>query len=385
MERLVTSDFRLGIIGGGQLGKLLALAASNWDVRTHVLDPDADCPASVVSNIFTQGDIRDYDTVYRFGKSVNMVTIEIENINLDALKALKKEGILVYPEPEILETIKDKGVQKDFFRDNGFPAAGYHYCDSPQEIRECLDSGKIRIPFVQKLRVSGYDGRGVKIIRKEEDMKGLLQGLSIVEDFIEAEKEISLIVTRSTRNEVSVYPPVEMVFRPEANILDYQVSPARLSDRIARESAELAHNIALKLGITGLLAVEMFLDKEGKLYINELAPRPHNSGHHTIESAYTSQYEQHLRALFGFPLGSTRLKTPSVMMNLLGDEGFSGPAHYQGLTDSLGLEGVKIHIYGKRETRPYRKMGHATILDRTIDDAIDKVAKLKKILQVRSV
>ncbi len=366
------------------MGKMLTLAASQWGLRTAILDAGQDMPAAPVCQEFVQGDFRDFETVYRFGKTVDLLTIEIEQINIDALEKLEKEGVRVFPSPANLRVIQDKAVQTQFLIDQKIPKPAYLTFSSPAEIRQAIDAGKVRFPFVQKLRKFGYDGRGVRVIRSEKDLSQLLEGETMTEDCVAIDKELSVIVARNSSGEVAAYPAVEMVFNPEANLVDYLVCPAEITPAIEKEAEMLAKKIAGALNLIGILAVEMFLDKQGKLWVNELAPRPHNSGHQTIESSFTSQYEQHLRAILNFPLGSTATKMPSVMINLLGEAGFSGPAVYEGLKECLAIEGVKIHIYGKKETRPFRKMGHVTVLDFKRERALEKARRVRQTIKVKA-
>ena len=382
MEQLVTSDFKLGIIAGGQLGKMLTLAATNWDVKTFILDPSASCPAASSCTHFIQGDYTAFDDVYAFGKALDMITIEIENINTDALIQLKAEGKRVYPDPEILKIIQDKGLQKQFYQKHKIPTAPFQLFNSAEAIRQAITSGKLRLPFVQKLCKEGYDGRGVFVVQQKDDLQKLLNGPSLVEDKVKVAKEISVIVSRNTKEEIKAFPPVEMAFNPEANLVEYLICPADLNPQLACAAEELAETVIKAFNLVGILAVEMFLDENNNLLVNEVAPRPHNSGHHTIESAFTSQYEQHLRAIFGFPLGSTKQKLPAIMVNILGEPGYTGPVKYEGLTQCMSVEGIKLHIYGKKITKPYRKMGHATILDHDLEKAKEKAKFIQQNLKV---
>lgn len=384
MEQLVTSNFKLGIIAGGQLGKMLALAASNWDIKTYVLDPDSDCPASSVCNFFKQGSYTNYNDVYEFGKGVDLLTFDIENINIDALLKLKEEGIKIYPEPEILKTIRDKGLQKEFYQENNIPSSTFRLYDSKEEILRAIDNGAIIFPFVQKLRTDGYDGKGVAVIKNNTDFNKLLEGKSIIEDLVDIKNEISVIVAQNKMKEIKSFPAVDMVFNEDANLVEQLVCPSEVDITIQAEASEIAKKIISTLEMTGLLAVEFFVDKQNKIWVNEIAPRPHNSGHHTIESCITSQYEQHLRAILGFPLGSTEIKIPSVMINLLGENAYFGEVKYEGLSECMAIEGTKIHIYGKKETKPFRKMGHVTVIDKNIDSAKVKANKIKETLKVKS-
>jgi len=384
MEKLVTQDFKLGIIAGGQLGKMLVLAANNLDIKTHVLDPSKICPAHGVCTELVRGDYTQFDDVLKFGRTVDMITLEIENVNVEALKQLKSEGKNVYPDPEILATIQDKGLQNQFLDEHKFPTSPFALYNSTREIENALTRGSISLPFILKTRHSGYDGKGVALIKSRKDLIKLPSTQLVVEEIISIKKELSIIIARNTSKVVKTYPPVEMAFNAQANLVEQIICPAKLSKNLRIEASALALSIIAKLDYVGIMAVEMFLDHDDKLWINELAPRTHNSGHHTIESSITSQYEQQLRAILNLPLGSTQLKLPAVMINILGGQGHSGEVKYQGLTKSMAIEGVKIHIYGKKETRPFRKMGHVTVLDSTIDNAMSKAKKVNELIKVTS-
>lgn len=384
MEQLVTSEFKLGIIAGGQLGKMLVLAASNWDVKAYIMDKDDHCPASANCTRFVQGDPMDFDDVYKFGQMVDMLTFEIELVNTDALKNLKSEGKRILPDPEHLEMIQDKGLQKNFYKNHNIPTAPYQLFNSRDGILTAMNSGKLSTPFVQKLRTGGYDGRGVAVIRSGAGKEELLDGPSVVEDLVDIEREISVITARNARGEVVSFPTVEMEFNKAANLVDKLICPSSLTREENDRAIEIAEQLISQLEFTGLLAVEMFMDKAGKILVNEVAPRPHNSGHHTIESIITSQFEQLLRSIFNFPLGSTRIKTPAVMINLIGEDGQEGKVRYVGLTESMALRGVKFHLYGKKITRPYRKMGHATVMAPTIAEARERADIVKQKLKIRA-
>ena len=384
MEQLVTSEFKLGIIAGGQLGKMLVLAASNWDVKTYVMDKDPHCPASTSCTHFIQGDHTNYDDVMRYGLQVDMITYEIESINIDALKELKSIGKRINPDPSVLEIIQDKGNQKEFFYENNIPTSNFRLFDSSEQIKNEIASGSLKFPFVQKLRQGGYDGRGVSIIRSADDLDQLLIGPSVVEDLVEVEKEISVIAARNENGEIKCHPVVEMEFNEKANLVERLVCPASISGELEEKAMSLASKLTEAFQLTGIIAVELFVDKKGNLLVNEIAPRPHNSGHHTIESNITSQFEQLLRAIFNFPLGSTQLKLPSVMINLLGEPNHEGKVKYEGLTSSMRIEGVKVHLYGKKETKPFRKMGHVTVMDSSIEEAKRKSDIVKEQLKITS-
>ena len=384
MEKLVTSEVKLGIIAGGQLGKMLVLAASNWNVNTYVMDKDEHCPASSSCSFFFKGDPLNFDDVYEFGHLVDVLTLELENVNVEALKRLKKEGKRVYPDPEKLEIVQDKGLQKQFYEKIAVPSPSFNLFKEKHEIINSVNGGKLPYPFVQKLRKGGYDGRGVSILHSKDDLGILLNGASEVEDYVDIEKEISAIVARNERGEVKCHPTVEMEFNPKANLVEKLICPATLPAEIEKEAEHIAKKIITELNLYGILAVEMFVDKNNKVWVNEIAPRAHNSGHHTIESAITSQFEQQLRAIFNLPLGSTKLKLPAVMINLLGEPGFEGKVKYEGLTECMAIEGVKIHLYGKKITKPFRKMGHVTVLAPTIDEAKRKADLVKQKMKVVS-
>lgn len=384
MEQFITSNLKLGIIAGGQLAKMLILEASKWDLVTYVLDDDENCPARSIATQYIKGSRLDFDSVYVFGKMVDILTFEIESINIEALKKLQSEGLSIVPDPAVLELIQDKGLQKEFYQKNQIPSSPFLLVESQEAIISGIKNAEISYPFVQKLRKGGYDGRGVAVINSENDLDKLLPGASVIEKKVEIAKEISVIAARNKNGQVQSYPVVEMVFDPKANLVDKLICPSAIASKQAEEAVFYASRIIDSLNMEGLLAVEFFIDSKGKILVNEMAPRPHNSGHHTIESLMTSQFEQHLRAIFNLPLGSTKLKMPSVMINILGAEGYQGPVKYEGLTESLAIEGVKIHLYGKKITRPYRKMGHVTILSETVDSALEKAEKVKQLIKVKS-
>lgn len=362
-KNILHADFKLGVLGGGQLGKMLALAAGNWHLPLYVLDQSRDFPAGAVTNHFTEGDFADYGDVLRFGQDKDVLTIEIEHVNTEALLELEARGVKVHPRPAALDIIKDKGRQKEFYATHGLPTADFTLYEDEKAVRRALKEGWLAYPFVQKSRTAGYDGRGVAVIRSERDLHDkLLPGACLAEDLVAIEKELAVIVARNEQGQISAFPVVEMEFNPEANLVEFLLCPAEISPELAQEAEAVARSVIEAYDICGLLAVELFLTTDHRILINEVAPRPHNSGHHTIDSCYTSQFEQHLRAILNLPLGSTKLKSPAIMVNLLGAEGFSGPVRYEGLADCLALEGVKLHLYGKTKTKPFRKMGHATVL-----------------------
>lgn len=359
-------DFKLGILGGGQLGRMLVQEAINYNVELSILDPDPNAPCKDLCADFRVGSLGDFDTVYQFGKNLDMVTIEIEKVNVDALEKLEEGGVMVYPQSRIIRLIQDKGLQKQFFKQNGIPTAAFQLISS----REELADANLALPFIQKLRKDGYDGRGVKKIETQSDLEEAFEAPSLIEQWVDFEKEIAVIVSRNENGELATFPCVEMEFNPKVNLVEFLVSPSVLPLEIQQHAENLAKKIAEDLQIVGILAVEMFLTKDGKLLVNELAPRPHNSGHHSIEGNFTSQFAQHLRAIFNMPPGATGARCTAVMINLLGEEGHDGLATYEGIEDILRKPGVYLHLYGKKYTKPYRKMGHITIIHEEREKAI---------------
>ncbi len=376
---------KIGILGGGQLGKMLCLAAAPWDFKTCVLDTSADFPAGPVCSEFTPGDFKNYDDVLAFGADKDVLTIEIEHVNTEALHELKRQGKIVHPAPEALDIIKDKGLQKEFYRQHDIPTAPFELFADEQGLLQAIQSGRWALPLVQKTRTAGYDGRGVAILRTPDDLDTkLLKGPCLAEQLAPVRTEIAVIAARNAADQVAVFPAVEMDFHPEANLVEQLVCPARISPLAEAEAEALAEQVIRAFDVCGLLAVEMFLCIDGQLWVNEVAPRPHNSGHHTIDSAVTSQYQQHLRAICNLPLGDTAQVQPAIMLNLLGDEGFKGPVRYEGVAECLALSGVHVHLYGKAMTAPFRKMGHVTITADTLEAAFEKADFVKKTLRVRS-
>ena len=379
-----STDFTLGILGGGQLGKMLLTETLKYDIRTIVLDPSAEAPARFGCHTFFQGDLMDYDTVYQFGKQADLVTFEIENVNVDALERLESEGIKVYPTPKSLRIIQDKGAQKAFYKAHEIPTAPFEPFPSPALLATAVAEGRWTYPFVWKSTRFGYDGNGVKIVRNPQDLYALPEGPCIAELCADIDKELAVIVARSPKGEVATYPVVEMEFHPEANQVEYVLCPARIAESISDQARKIALQVAEAFGSIGLLAVELFLTKQGEIWVNEVAPRPHNSGHYSIEASYTSQFEQHLRAILNLPLGSTESKVAGVMVNLVGAEGYAGDVIYEHIEDVLSLPGVTPHIYGKRQTRPFRKMGHITITHPNIEQARSLAQKVKETIKVIS-
>lgn len=380
MARDFYGDMRLGILGGGQLGRMLIQDAINYNVTIHVLDPDANAPCKKLCNAFQCGSLADYDTVYAFGKDLDMITIEIEKVNVDALERLEEEGVLVFPQSRVIRLIQDKGLQKQFFKQNDIPTAPFQFISN----RSGLEQSGLPFPFVQKLRRDGYDGKGVKKINGPEDIEKAFDEPSIVEEMVDFEKEIAVIVARNDRGDTEAFPLVEMEFNPRVNLVEFLISPSTYAQEVQDNAIAIAKKIANDLQIVGLLAVEMFLTKDGKILVNELAPRPHNSGHHTIEGNYTSQFNQHLRAIFNLPLGNTAARSHAVMINVLGEDGYEGTAKYEGVAEILGMDGVYVHLYGKKITKPFRKMGHVCVINDDREEAIRIARQVQATLKVKA-
>lgn len=373
---------KIGVLGGGQLGKMLVQDASKMNLDIHILEKDKTFPAAqICANLF-QGDFKDYEDVLDFGMDMDILTIEIENVNTDALEELEKQGKHVYPSAGLIKVIKDKSLQKQFLSKHKVPTSPFSVYANKDDLLEAILGGKVTVPFVQKMCTGGYDGKGVQVVRTSTDLDDLFDGASIVEDLIDIDKEISVIVARNTAGDTITYDPVEMQFDDKANLLDLQLCPAQISDSDADKGKKLAIQIANQMNLVGLLAIEMFINKNGDLYVNEMAPRPHNSGHHSIEGCITSQYNQLLRCILGLSLGSTEIVSPSILVNVLGDPDHEGDVIYTGLEEILGMKGVYPHIYGKSKTKPYRKMGHVTILGPNLDACMEKAKKIKKTLKV---
>lgn len=374
----------IGILGGGQLGKMLLTTTRQWDLTTHVMDPSPEAPARIGCNHFTQGDLMEYQDVLDFGKKVDLLTIEIENINTKALAELEKQGVKVYPQAAVLELIQNKCKQKEFYQKKGIPTAPFQVFNSKEALKDAVVRGRVSFPFVWKSAAMGYDGFGVRIIRSNQDLETVSEGGCMAEDLVAIEKEIGVIVCRSVSGETVSYPCVEMEFHPTANQVEFVLSPARISKKIEEKAREVALEVSKAYRHVGLLAVELFLTKEGEIWVNEVAPRPHNSGHYSIEASYTSQFEQHIRALLDLPLGNPENKVAGVMVNLVGAEGHQGPVYYKNMEHILAIEGVCPHIYGKKETRPFRKMGHITIVNKNLETARQIAAQVKETIEVIS-
>jgi len=375
-----SSDFKLGILGGGQLGKMLLSETRKFDIQTYILDPSKEAPSQYGATEFFVGDLMDFDTVYRFGKKVNLLTIEIENVNLEALDQLESEGLPIYPSPKTLRLIQNKGNQKDFYVKNAIPTATHRRFSSLKELHQAA----LDFPYVWKCAQFGYDGNGVKIVRKANDLDNLPDVECITEQIVPFKTELAVIVVRSVSGEVKTYPVVEMEFHPEANQVEYVICPARIATDTAQKATEIALNVSKAFHHVGLLAVEMFQTHDNDILVNEVAPRPHNSGHYSIEASYTSQFENHLRAILNLPLGDTASKVAGIMVNLVGAEGFSGPVVYENIESIMAIKGVTPHIYGKRETRPFRKMGHVTIVNEDMNEARKTAEVVKNSISVIS-
>lgn len=379
MKNYFSSNFKLGVLGGGQLGRMLLTETQKFDIFTVILDSNKNAPCADICNEFHQGDLMDYQTVYNFGKKVNLLTIEVEHVNIEALLQLEKEGLTIFPQPSVLQIIQHKGRQKDFFIANNIPTANYKRYNSLEELKKATQP-----PFVWKTAQFGYDGTGVKVVKTKEEINNLPNVDCIVEDLIPFKNELAVIVARNLDGETKTYPVVEMEFHPTANQVEYVICPARIDSAIAKKAQEIALKVTDAFQFIGLLAVEMFQTNDDKILVNEVAPRTHNSGHYSIEASYTNQFEQHLRAILNLPLGNTENKVAAIMVNLVGEEGYTGNVIYQNMENVLKIDGVTPHIYGKKETRPFRKMGHVTVVNKDINEARKIAEKVKKTIRVIS-
>ncbi len=371
-------ELNIGILGGGQLGRMLIQSAIDYNLNVSILDPDKNAPCKHLVKNFVNGSITDYDTVYKFGKDKDLITIEIENVNIEALKKLEKEGKSIYPQPHIIEMIQDKGLQKMFYQRNNIPSPDFFLTETKEQINKYADY----FPFFQKLRKGGYDGKGVTKLVSPHHLDKAFDEPSVLERLVDFEKELSVVVARNSNGEVKCFPVVECEFNPQANLVEFLFCPANIKKNIEKEAIAIAISIVEKLELVGILAVELFLTKDGKILVNEIAPRVHNSGHHTIEANITSQFEQHWRAILNLPLGDPAIIKPGVMINLLGDFGYTGLAIYEGLDDIMKFSGVHVHLYGKLQTKPFRKMGHITIIDDDITKAKQKARLVKNTIKV---
>ncbi len=384
LKNYFSSHFKLGVLGGGQLGRMLLSETQKFDIYTVILDASADAPCSQICNEFHQGDLLDYQTVYEFGKKVDLLTIEIENVNIDALDDLEKEGLTIYPKPKNLRIIQNKAQQKHFYADHNIPTADFFHYAYLEELKHSYENDIIDFPFVWKSARFGYDGNGVKIVRSYEDLETLPVGECIAEKLIPFKNELAVIVARNKEGEIKTYPVVEMEFHPEANQVEYVICPGRIEEKVAQKAREVALQVANAFDFVGLLAVEMFQTVDDKILVNEVAPRTHNSGHYSIEASFTNQFEQHLRSILNLPLGNTDSKVAGVMVNLVGSEGYTGSVFYENIEKILEMEGVTPHIYGKKTTKPFRKMGHVTITHKDVNIARKIAENVKETINVIS-
>ncbi len=384
MTNYFSSEFKLGILGGGQLGKMMLYETRKFDIQTLVLDPSSEAPARMSCNRFEQGDLMDFNTVVNFGRNADVLTFEIEAVNVEALEQLQKEGIKVFPAPETLRKIQDKGVQKEFYSKNGIPTADFKIFQTKAELTSAIEKGHLSLPFVWKATTGGYDGKGVAVIKKMEALNAISDTPCIAEDLIPFKNELAVIVARNPSGEVKTYPVVEMEFHPEANQVEYVICPARIDPSVAEKARSLAKKVSEAFEHVGLLAVEMFQTEDDEVLVNEVAPRPHNSGHYSIEASYTNQFEQHIRAILDLPLGDTGSKVGGVMVNLVGDENHTGNVVYENISKIMGMKAVTPHIYGKKITRPFRKMGHVTIVNEDLAEARRIAEEVKKSIKVIS-
>ncbi|CAM1360954.1 N5-carboxyaminoimidazole ribonucleotide synthase [Tenacibaculum soleae] len=382
MKNYFSSDFKLGVLGGGQLGRMLLTETQKLDIYTVILDNNPQAPCAQVCNEFHQGDLFDFDTVYNFGKKVDVLTIEIENVNIDALDKLEAEGLTIYPKPANLRVIQNKARQKLFYRDQQIPTADFSHYAFLEELKHSYENNIIEFPFVWKAAQFGYDGNGVKVVRNYDDLQSLPEGECIAEKLVPFKNELAVIVARNSDGEIKTYPVVEMEFHPEANQVEYVICPARIDTTVAKKAREVALDVASKLDFVGLLAVEMFQTEDDAILVNEVAPRTHNSGHYSIEASYTSQFEQHVRSILNLPLGNTESKVAGIMVNLVGEEGYTGDVVYENMHEILKIDGVTPHIYGKKTTKPFRKMGHVTIVNKDINEARKIAQQVKETIRV---
>ena len=371
---------KVGILGGGQLGRMLLQAAANYPVETFVMENDAECPAAHLCHHFIKGDITNFDDVYNFGKNLDAITIEIESVNEDALEKLEQEGVAIYPKPAALKIIKNKILQKQFYKDNQIPTSDFVVTQNINELKE----HHAFLPAVHKLATGGYDGKGVQLLKKTEDIINGFDTHAVLEKMIFLKKELAIIIAVNDKGENAIYPPVDMVFDPLLNLLSHQVAPADIPDKIFWKAEAIALKVVRDLKSPGIFAVELFVDIDDNVFVNETAPRVHNSGHHTIEACYSSQFDMLWRIMLQYPLGNTEHILPAAIVNIIGENNHSGPAYYQGLAEVLAMDNVFVHIYGKIQTKPGRKMGHVTILSNEKQELIHKVNQIKHTLKVVS-
>ena len=384
MKNYFSSDFKLGVLGGGQLGRMLLTETQKYDIYTAILDASSEAPCAKICNEFHVGNLLDFDAVYNFGKKVDVLTIEIEHVNIKALYQLEKEGLKIYPQPSVIEIIQHKGKQKDFFVEKNIPTSPHKRFKNKSELIAFYNENSMEFPFVWKSAQFGYDGTGVKVVRSKNDIQNLADTDCIIEELIPFKNELAVIVARNANGEIKTYPVVEMEFHPEANQVEYVICPARIETSVATKAREIALNVAKSFEHVGLLAVEMFQTNTDEILVNEVAPRTHNSGHYSIEASYTSQFEQHLRTVLNLPLGNTDSKVAGIMVNLVGAEGYTGDVIYENIENVMEIDGVTPHIYGKKTTKPFRKMGHVTIVDSDIKKAREIAQKVKETIRVIS-
>ncbi len=375
---VINRQKKAGILGGGQLGRMLLQAAANYPVETFTMENDRNCPAAHLCHHFIKGDITNYNDVYEFGKGLDALTIEIESVNEEALFKLEGEGVKIYPSPAALKIIKNKVLQKQFYKDNGIPTSDFIITKNLADLNQHTSF----LPAVHKIGMGGYDGRGVQIIKTKEDLGKGFDSPAVLEKMVNIKKEIAVIIAVADNGETTLYPPVDMVFDPRLNLLEYQVSPADLDEKILWKIEAIALKVVKDFKSPGLFAVELFVDHTNQVWVNETAPRVHNSGHHTIEANFSSQFDMLWRIILGYPLGSTEHILPAAIVNLLGAEGQFGNARYDGLAEILQIENVFVHIYGKRETKPGRKMGHITILSKEKQELIHQANRIKQTVKV---
>ncbi len=379
-----STDFTIGILGGGQLGKMLLVEASRYSICTKVMDGSSEAPCKMGSSVFVKGDITDMQTVLDFATDCDVLTIEIENVNIRALHQLQREGKAVFPKPETLDIICNKIIQKNFYRNHNINTAPFWSFKNKKKLLKLIHSGKATLPFVWKAATGGYDGYGVQIVKENSQLNNLPDVEGLAEELISFEKELAVIVARSTEGEVKSYPVVEMDFHSVANLVEFVFSPSSVENELQQKAREIAENLVKRLNHVGLLAVEMFLAKSGEILVNEVAPRVHNSGHLSIEGNITSQFDQHLRAVLGLPLGATDVIRPAVMVNLNGEEGYDGSVFYVGIEKIMNFPGIYVHLYGKIETKPHRKMGHVTVTANALEEARILAREVKETVKVIS-
>ena len=384
MANYFSSNFTLGILGGGQLGKMMLYETRKFDITTHVLDSSLEAPCRIACDHFTHGDLMDEKTVYEFGKKSDIITIEIEHVNINALKRLEQEGKKVYPSSKTLRNIQDKGVQKKFYDTHKIPTAPFSVFETIALVKKAVASGELKLPFVWKSCTGGYDGKGVQVIKNSQTLDVLPDCPCITEDLVAFKNELAVIVVRNPSAQVKTYPVVEMEFHPQANQVEYVICPARIDDKVAAKARSIAIQVSKAFEHVGLLAVEMFQTNDDQIIVNEVAPRPHNSGHYSIEASYTNQFEQHIRAILDLPLGNTASKVGGIMVNLVGEQNHTGDVAYQNIEEIMAMDGVTPHIYGKKQTRPFRKMGHVTIVNENIDTAREIAQQVKQRIKVIS-